>query len=102
MSNNAVARLIRLSTLFAVVCCAAPGIALAQDAAALKNAIQCKEFKHNRDGSWYADSVSLNYGPGNSDQKQMNLFGATIKKGQAGAGQPDLWTLLNEKCGAAR
>jgi hypothetical protein len=43
----------------------------------------------------------LNYGPGKTDQKQMNLFGATIRKGQAHAGEPDLWTILNDKCGAA-
>jgi hypothetical protein len=41
----------------------------------------------------------LDYGPGK--KKQMNLFGATIKKGQAEAGEPDLWAILNEKCGAA-
>jgi hypothetical protein len=30
----------------------------------------------------------------------MNLFGTTIKKGQAKAGERDLWAILNEK-GAA-
>jgi len=101
MSKNALARSILLPVLLATVCCTASGAAVAQDDAALKNAIQCKDFKHNRDGSWYADSVTLNYGPSNSDQQQMNLFGATIKKGKAQAGEPDLWTMLNEKCGAA-
>jgi hypothetical protein len=89
---------IRLSVLLAVACLAMPGAVSAQDDVALKNAIQCKNFKHNRDGSWYADSVSLEYGP--QGQKQMNLFGATIKKGQAATGEPDLWALLNEKCAA--
>ena len=100
MSKNALAKPIRLSILLAVVGCAAPAAALAQDADALRNAIQCKDFKHNRDGSWYADSVTLNYGP--QGQKQMNLFGATIKKGKADPGEPDLWALLNDKCGAVR
>jgi hypothetical protein len=101
MTQNGLARSICLSMLLAVVCCAAPRAALAQDAAALRNAIQCKDFKHNRDGTWYADAVTLNYGPSKSDQQQMNLFGATIRKGKADPGEPDLWTLLNEKCGAA-
>ena len=99
MSKNALARSIRLSMLLAAVCCAAPAT-FAQDEAALKSAIQCKDFKHNRDGSWYAESVTLNYGP--QGQKQMNLFGATIKKGKADPGEPDLWAVLNEKCGAVR
>jgi hypothetical protein len=79
----------------------ASGVVLAQDDAALKNAVQCKDFKHNRDGSWYAESVSLNYGPSKADQKQMNLFGATIRKGKAAPGEPDLGAILDEKCGAA-
>jgi hypothetical protein len=101
MPTNALAGLIRLSILLAIISCMAPGVILAQDDAALKDAIRCKDFKHSRDGSWYAESVSLNYGPGKTDQKQMNLFGATIRKGQAHAGEPDLWTILNDKCGAA-
>ena len=101
MHANGVTRLIRLFIVLAIVCCMAPRGVLAQDAVALKNAIQCKDFKHNRDGSWYADSVSLDYGSGKKDQKQMNLFGATIRKGGAAAGEPDLWAILNEKCGAA-
>jgi hypothetical protein len=101
MSKNTLARPIRLAILLAIVCCMAPGAVLAQDDVALKNAVQCKDFKHNRDGSWYAESVSLDYGASKKDQKQMNLFGATIKKGQADAGEPDLWAILNEKCGAA-
>jgi hypothetical protein len=101
MSQNALARPLRLSVLLAIICCMAPGGVLAQDDAALRNAIQCKDFKHNRDGSWYAEAVSLEYGASKAEQKQMNLFGATIKKGKAEAGEPDLLTILNEKCGAA-
>ncbi len=85
-----------VSALFIFSCAIAPGIALAQNAT-LKDAIQCKEFKHNSDGSWYADSASLNYGPGK--KQQMNFFSATIKKKPVKAGEPDMWALLNEKCG---
>jgi hypothetical protein len=99
--KKAVLAAIRLPVLLAVACSAAPGAVLAQDDVALKNAVQCKDFKHNRDGSWYAESVSLDYGASKKDQKQMNLFGATIKKGQAAASEPDLWAILNEKCGTA-
>jgi hypothetical protein len=101
MSKSAFAAAIRLSVLLVIASAAAPRAVLAQDDVALKNAIQCKDFKHSRDGSWYAESVSLEYGASNKDQKQMNLFGATIRKGQAGAGEPDLWAILNEKCGGA-
>jgi hypothetical protein len=89
---------IRLPMLIGIACCIASGIVLAQDVTP-KDAIQCKDFKRTADGSWYAESASLNYGPG--QKQQMNLFGATIRKGQAKAGEPDLWTLLNEKCGVA-
>jgi hypothetical protein len=97
MSKKALARAAGL--LLALACGTAPGVVLAQDDVALTNAVQCKDFKHNGDGSWYAESVSLNYGPGG--KKQMNFFGATIKKGQAKAGEPDLWAILNTKCGGA-
>jgi hypothetical protein len=99
MLTDARVRPIRLSVLLAISLCMAAGVVLAQDDAALKTAVQCKDFKHNRDGSWYAESASLDYGPNGKDQKQINLFGATIKKGQAAAGEPDLWAILNEKCG---
>ncbi len=82
--------------LLIVTCAMAPGIVLAQDVT-LKQAIQCKEFKHNSDGSWYADSASLNYGP--EKKQQMNFFDATIKKKAVKADEPDMWALLNEKCG---
>jgi hypothetical protein len=72
------------------------GTALAQDVT-IKDAIQCNDFKHNSDGSWYAESASLNYGPGK--KQQTNFFNARIKKGPAKAGEPDMWALLNEKCG---
>jgi hypothetical protein len=59
---------------------------------ALKDAIRCTDFKQNPDGSWYAESATLSYGPGG--KQQMNFFGTTIKK----KAQPDVWTALNEKC----
>jgi hypothetical protein len=31
----------------------------------------------------------------------MNLFGAPIRNAEAHPDEPDLWALLNEKCGAA-
>ena len=84
------------AALFIASCAIAPRAAVAQDVT-LKDAIQCKEFKHNSDGSWYADSASLNYGPGK--KQQMNFFDTTIKKKPIKAGEHDIWTLLNEKCG---
>jgi hypothetical protein len=101
MSKTAFARSIRLPVLLVIACAMASGAVLAQDDVALKDAIHCKEFKHNRDGSWYAESVSLDYRPSKKEQKQLNLFGATIRKGQVDAGEPDLWAVLNEKCGSA-
>jgi hypothetical protein len=79
----------------------APGIARAQDVS-LKDAIQCKDFKHNADGSWYAKDVSLNYGPPGS-QQQVNLFGpTTISQRKILTGGVDLWDLLNTKCGTGK
>lgn len=73
--------------------------ARAQDVA-LKDAINCKDFKRSSDGSWFAESATLQYGPGR--KQQMNLFGATIKKQPVKPGEPDIWSLLNEKCGTGR
>lgn len=66
-------------SLLIVACILTPRIALAQDVT-LKDAIQCKDFKHNSDGSWYAKDVSLNYGPAGS-QQQVNL--STVKYTEA-------------------
>lgn len=78
-----------------------PRIALAQDVT-LKDAIQCKDFTHNSDGSWFAKDVSLNYGPAGS-QQQVNLFGpTTIRQGKNLAGGVDLWAVLNAKCGTGK
>jgi hypothetical protein len=85
------------SALLVLACVAAPGIARAQDMS-LKDVIQCKDFKHNSDGSWSAKDVSLNYGPPGK-QQQVNLFGqTTIRQGKILAGGVDLWAVLNEKC----
>jgi hypothetical protein len=68
----------------------------------LRDAVQCKDFKHNSDGSWSAKDVSLNYGPPGS-QQQVNLFGpTTIRQGKILAGGVDLWVVLNEKCGTGK
>jgi hypothetical protein len=80
-----------------LTCSAMSAPARAQDVT-LKDAIQCKELKHNSDGSWYADSVSVNYGPGG--KQQLNLFDTTIRKGSTEVAGLDVWQLLNEKCGA--
>lgn len=61
----------------------------------LKDAVNCKDFKHNADGSWYADSATLNYGPGGKNQMQMNFFGTTITSKTG-----EIFTILNEKCGS--
>jgi hypothetical protein len=93
----AVRPLVRI--LVVVAFATATGNAFAQDGA-LKNAIQCKDFKHSADGSWFAEDVSLNYGGGNN-QQQLNLFGPTkIRKGKNIDGI-DLWSLLNERCGTS-
>ncbi len=87
--------------LLILACVAVPGMAHAQNVT-LKDAIQCKDFKHNSDGSWSAKDVSLNYGPPGS-QQQVNLFGpTTIRQGKILAGGMDLWAALNEKCGAGK
>ena len=87
--------------LLILACVTAPGMARAQDVS-LKDAIQCKDFKHNSDGSWSAKDVSLNYGPPGK-QQQVNLFGATtIRQGKILAGGVDLWAVLNEKCGTGK
>lgn len=83
--------------LLVVACAMAPKIALAQDVT-LKDAIQCKDFKRNSDGSWHTEFASLEYGPGK--KQQMNFFGTTIRKKAVKDGEPDMWALLNEKCGA--
>lgn len=85
--------------LLVVACGMTSGGAQTQDVT-LKDAIQCKNFKHNSDGSWYAESASLEYGPGK--KHQQNFFGTTIKMGAAKAGESDMWALLNEKCGTVR
>lgn len=89
---------LRVCALLVIAGALAPGIALAQDVT-FKDAIHCSDFKKNSDGSWFTESASMNYGPGN--RLQTNFFDAKIKKGSAKAGEPDMWTLLNEKCGAA-
>ena len=84
--------------LIIAACAMAPAIALAQEVT-LKDAIQCKDFKHNTNGSWSANDVSLSYGSA-KNQQQVNMFGpTTIEKGKT-IGGVDLWSLLNEKCGA--
>ena len=89
------------TALLALACVIPPALARAQDVS-LKDAVQCKDFKHNSDGSWSAKDVSLNYGPPGS-QQQVNLFGpTTIRQGKMLAGGVDLWAVLNEKCGAAK
>jgi hypothetical protein len=89
----------RLPFLLVIAWLATGDTVRAQDAT-LKDAIQCKNFKHNADGSWHAEDVSVSYG-GDKNQ-QLNLFGpTTIRKGQA-LGGVDLWALLNEKCGTGR
>ncbi len=65
----------------------------------LKDAIQCKDFKHAADGNWQAQDVSLTYGSKNN-QQQLNLFGSTTIRKGAPIGGVDLWTILNDKCGA--
>jgi hypothetical protein len=87
--------------LLILACVTVPGIAQAQEVT-LKDAIQCKDFKHNSDGSWSAKDVSLNYGP-RGKQQQVNLFGTTtIRQGKIVSGGADLWAVLNEKCGTGK
>lgn len=98
MSKHPGAPRLRITILVIAACALAPAVALAADAT-LKDAIQCKDFKHKADGSWSAEDVSLSYGSG---KNQLNLFGpTTIAKGKTFDGV-DLWGLLNEKCGAAK
>jgi hypothetical protein len=71
---------------------------LAREATTLKDAIQCKDFKRDADGSWYAEDVWLSHGSG-KNQLQLNLFGPTTIAKAETFGGVDLWSLLNEKCG---
>jgi hypothetical protein len=96
MKSSRVIRLLSYAPL--VVACAMASRSVQAQDMTLKDAIQCKDFKHNSDGSWFAESASLNYGPGK--KQQMNFFGTKIKKGPSNMGEPDMWALLNEKCGA--
>lgn len=88
---------IRLPLVLVIAWAMGPSPSRAQDVA-LKDAIQCKDFKRNSDGSWFAKDVSINYGPGKSTQ--FNLFGpTTIRKG-APLNGTDLWGILTAKCGS--
>jgi hypothetical protein len=75
----------------AAICALATQSVSAADVS-LTDAINCSDFTHNPDGSWYAKSASLNYGP---DSKiQLNLHHTTITAKDA-----DLFAALNQKCG---
>ena len=100
MSRKNAAVAFRLAVLLVIAWSTALCPARAQDAT-LKDAIQCKDFKRAADGSWQAEDVSVTYGSKNN-QQQLNLFGpTTVRKGTRIDGI-DLWTTLNDKCGAAR
>jgi hypothetical protein len=86
-------RLGLLAAVLVIICAMAPA-ALAADRT-LNEAINCADFKHNPDGSWYAKSVTLEYGPGN--KTQTNSFDHTITSKDG-----EIFTDLNEKCGAGR
>jgi hypothetical protein len=81
--------------LVAVICTVPLHPAAAQDVT-LRDAIKCEEFKRNADGTWYAESVSLNHGPGK--RIQTNLFDTTITQ----KSHPEIFAILNEKCAPAR
>ncbi len=87
-------RMVGLCTICAATLLAVP-IARAAEVT-LKDAITCSDFKRNGDGSWYADSVSLTYGPNNSTQS--NFFGQTITRKTT----PEVFDALNEKCGSGK
>jgi hypothetical protein len=84
-------RLRLLAAALVIASAVAPG-ALAANRT-LKEAINCADFKHNPDGSWYAKSVTLEYGPGN--KTQTNFFDHTITSKDG-----EIFIDLNEKCGA--
>lgn len=87
----------RLPILLVIAWAMWPAPMRAQDLT-LRDAIQCKDFKRNSDGSWFAEDVSVAYGPGKSTQ--FNLFGpTTIRKGVPVNGT-DLWAILTAKCGS--
>lgn len=53
MSRYTANAVIRFLILLVIACCATPGAVLAENVT-LKDAVQCRDFEHNRDGSWYA------------------------------------------------
>ena len=90
----------RACAVFVFACAVAPELAWADDVT-LRDAIDCKDFKRNADGTWYADNVSIAYGPGK--KYHMVLIHSTIRKtkGPFDSHAPIL-DLLNEKCGAGK
>lgn len=86
-------RYLLTSSLCCVVVAAVPTFARGADMT-LKDAVNCADFKHNSDGSWYAKDVTLSYGR-NGTQQQMNFFGPTTITSKDG----EIFRVLNEKCG---
>jgi hypothetical protein len=86
-------RCLLTSSLCCLAVAAVPSVARGADVA-LKDAVNCADFKHNPNGSWYAKDVTLSYGP-DGKQQQMNFFGSTTITGKDG----EIFAVLNEKCG---
>ncbi|MBV9863696.1 MAG: hypothetical protein JO267_16275 [Alphaproteobacteria bacterium] len=84
--------------LTASLCCLAvaaiPSFARAAEVA-LQDAVNCADFKHNPDGSWYTKGVTVSYGS-NGNQRQINYFGPATITSKDG----EIFTVLNEKCAA--
>ena len=74
---------------------AVPGLVQAANVS-LADAVNCADFKHNPDGSWYAKYASLNYDGPDGKKTQTNFFDAKIT-----AQNGEIYTVLNNKCGAS-
>jgi hypothetical protein len=98
METNMLKRtVIRVPLLLVIAWSMGPSPGRAQDVT-LTDAIQCKDFKRNSDGSWFAKDVSIVYGPGK--KTQLNFFGPTTFRKGVPINGTDLWPILTAKCGS--
>jgi hypothetical protein len=65
-----------------------------------RNTIDCHDWTHNPDGSWraHADAKPFDLG----DTTNASMQSTTIGPQAIAMGGVDLWTALNQKCGAKR
>lgn len=92
----------RSATLSLLVVQLATGPAFAQAASTAlpRNTIDCRDWTHNADGSWTAHDNAKPFDVGNGTG--ATLHSTRITAHHIAMGGFDLWSVLNEKCGAQR